>query len=136
MALSDEVQEMVLNSTLGARDVAEAVGKKYPVLLNEMNSENDRHKLGADMLIPLMNACNSVEPLRYLSERMGGVYIPLPETKDCEQDMINVVTEFGEFVAAYGRAIKDKKLTADEKDEIRKEGHEALTAIQGILCNL
>lgn len=136
MALSDDVQEMVLNSSLGARDVAEAVGKKYPVLLNEMNSENDRHKLGADMLIPLMKACKSEAPLHYLSEKMGGVFIKLPEGKSCEQDIIKVVKEFGELIATYGEAISDGNLSLEDKKAIRKEGHEALTAIQELLCSL
>ncbi|HAS89202.1 MAG TPA: transcriptional regulator [Desulfovibrio sp.] len=135
MPLSEEMHKAVIKSGCAQR-VADRVGKNYNVLLNELNPLADRSKAGADLLLPIMEVCKNVDPLHYLAERMGGVFIQLPEVPDCERDMINVVTEFGEFVATYGKAIEDKKLNPGEKKEISKEGYEAIAAIQGILCSL
>ena len=136
MSLSEEVQEMVLSSSIGARNVAEAVGKLYPVLLNELNPGNDKHKLGADMLIPLMKACNNEAPMHYLAKSLSGVFIKLPEVPSKDGNLISVVTEFGELISTYGKAFEDGKITAEEKAAIKKEGQEALTAIQTLLCSL
>ncbi|MBI9110016.1 phage regulatory CII family protein [Maridesulfovibrio ferrireducens] len=136
MNLVDVVQEMVLGSTLGAQGVAERIGKKYRVLLGELNSESENFKLGADLLIPLMSACKDDAPLHYIAKSMGGVYVKLPEVASCDRNIIKVVKEFGEFIAAYGDGISDGNLSSDEKAKISKEGHEAITVIQELLCSL
>lgn len=136
MSLSEEVQEMVLSSSIGARNVAEAVGKLYPVLLNELNPGNDKHKLGADMLIPLMKACNNEAPMHYLAKSLSGVFIKLLPAQSNERNIIKVVKEFGEFVAEYGKGISDGSLSANDIAKINREGHEALTAIQELLYSI
>ncbi|MBI9112226.1 phage regulatory CII family protein [Maridesulfovibrio ferrireducens] len=133
--LTELLHEIVQKSGC-SREVAEAVEKKYHVLLNELNPDSDSHKLGVNMLIPIMRICRTVEPLHFLAKKFGGVFIKLPESDSCERDVIKVVKEFGEFIAAYGEGIKDGSLSCSDKVKIRKEGHEALTAIQELLCSL
>lgn len=51
--------------------VAAAVGKPYPTLTRELNPDDDGAKLGADMLMPLMQATGDIRPLEWLAGRMG-----------------------------------------------------------------
>lgn len=136
MNLLEVTQKMVLDSDIGARNVASRIGKKYHVLLNELSPENYNHKLGADLLIPLMNACRSVMPLHHLSAQMNGVFISLPDIKCKNTNLVRAVKEFGDLISAYGEAVDNLDFTKKEKERILKEGHEALTAIQELLYGL
>lgn len=51
--------------------VAAAVGKPYPTLTRELNPDDDGAKLGADLLLPLMQATGDIRPLEWLAGRMG-----------------------------------------------------------------
>ena len=77
MSFMDKVLEMVIHSHIGAQTVAENVGKKYLVLLNELSSKN--HKFGADILIHLMKACRTGEPMHSLAASMGGLFIKVSD---------------------------------------------------------
>ncbi len=136
MSFIDIVRKMVLDSDIGARAVAEMVSKKYHVLMNELNSENTSHKLGADLLEPLMKACRSDAPMHHLAASMGGLFIRIPEGNCSNISLVKAVKEFGELIAVYGQAIEAGKLSSSDKMRIRKEGQEALTAIQELLCGL
>ena len=56
MELTQTVRKMVIKSDIGTRAVAAKVQKKHHVLLNELNYENTSHKLGAELLVPLMES--------------------------------------------------------------------------------
>lgn len=49
-------------SGLDARTVADLVGKPYATLMSEL-SQQPGHKLGAELLLPLMDVCESDLPL-------------------------------------------------------------------------
>ncbi|WP_432737441.1 phage regulatory CII family protein [Maridesulfovibrio sp. FT414] len=136
MKLTDSVRKMVLDSDIGARAVAARVNKKHHVLLNELNSENTSHKLGAELLIPLMKACGSDAPVHLLAAEMGGLFIKLPAENCSNTTLVKAVKEFGELISVYGGAIEKDELTDEVKLQIRKEGQEAMTAIQELLCGL
>ena len=65
------ILDMVRNSDRPVKDIADAVGKPYSTLMRELDPKDDRAKLGVEMLLPLMQACDSTLPLRYLAEEMG-----------------------------------------------------------------
>lgn len=136
MKLTDTVRKMVIDSNIGAREVAVIVDKKYHVLLNELNSENTSHKLGAELLVPLMKACGSDVPMHLLAADMNGLFIKIPEENCSNASLVKVVKEFGELIAVYGEAIERGNLNDNDKKLIRKEGQEAMTAIQELLCGL
>ncbi len=136
MKLTQAVRKMVINSDVGTRAVAAEVGKKHHVLLNELNYENASHKLGAELLVPLMKACGSDSPMHLLAAEMNGLFIKLPEESCSNASLVKAVKEFGELIAVYGEAIERGELKDDGKKLIRKEGQEAMTAIQELLCGL
>ncbi|WP_051249732.1 phage regulatory CII family protein [Maridesulfovibrio zosterae] len=136
MKLTDTVRKMVIDSDIGAREVAAIVDKKYHVLMNELNSENTSHKLGAELLVPLMKACSSDSPMQLLAADMRGLFIKIPDGNGSNASLIKAVKEFGELIAVYGETIERGNLNDNDKKRIRKEGQEAMTAIQELLCGL
>ena len=68
-------------SGLDAATIAELLGKKYATMMSE-TSRQPGHKLGADMILPIMDICDSDLPLTILARQRGGVYIPLPKAAE------------------------------------------------------
>lgn len=136
MKLTETVRKMVINSDIGTRAVAAKVGKKHHVLLNELNYENTSHKLGAELLVPLMKACGSNSPMHLLAAEMGGLFIMIPDENCPNATLVKAVKEFGDLISVYGEAIEDGELNDEDKVLIRKEGQEAMTAIQELICGL
>lgn len=64
------ILEMVQNSPRPVKDIADAVGKPYSTLMRELDPQDRRAKLGVELLLPLMQACNGMAPLRFLAEAM------------------------------------------------------------------
>lgn len=136
MSFIDIVRKMVIDSDIGARAVAGIVGKKYHVLMNELNSENTSHKLGADILEQLMKACRSDVPMHHLAASMGGLFIRIPKAECSKISLIKAIKEFGELIAVCGQTIENGSLSNNEKKIIRQKGQASLTAIQELLYGL
>ena len=118
-------------SELTARTIAELAGKDYNTLMSEL-SRQPGHKLGADLLLPLMELTGSDAPLNFLARERGGVFVPMrPDATaaDLGPAILNSVKEFGDYAAEAARDIADGEIPADQLQRILKEGHEAATAI-------
>lgn len=50
-----------------------------------------------------------------------------------QQQCLVAVKEFGELIAGCAEALGDNSLDADDRSRIRREGHEAVTAIMALL---
>ena len=108
-------------SELTARTIAELAGKDYNTLMSEL-SRQPGHKLGADLLLPLMELTGSD----------GGVFVPMrPDATaaDLGPAILKSVREFGEYAAEAAQDIADGKIPADQLQRILKEGQEAAVAI-------
>lgn len=118
-------------SELTARTIAELAGKDYNTLMSEL-SRQPGHKLGADLLLPLMELTDSNAPLNFLARERGGVFVPLrPDATaaDLGPAILKSVREFGEYAAEAAQDIADGKIPADQLQRILKEGQEAAAAI-------
>lgn len=56
------VHDLVLESGLGAKNIAAAVGKPYSTLLREVNPFDDGAKLGAETLVDIMRVTGNIQP--------------------------------------------------------------------------
>ena len=65
------IHDLVLENPLGARAIAQAVGKPYSTLLREVNPYDTGAKLGAETLMSIMKATGDVGPLRKMASEMG-----------------------------------------------------------------
>lgn len=109
-SLTAILHEMVKHAPSGltARTIADLLGKDYQTLMSEL-SRQPGHKLGADLLLPLMDLTGSDAPLNFLARERGGVFVPVPPNNnaaDLAPAILASVKEFGEFTAeAAGGAL-------------------------------
>lgn len=119
-------------SGLDARLIAELVGKPYQTLMSEL-SRQEGHKLGLDLLLPLLDASGSKAPAHWLCRQLGGAFVPLPEAAESNAELVQAlaasVKEFGEFAAEAAQDISDGDIPADQLARIEKEADEAVEAI-------
>jgi HAMP domain-containing protein len=121
-------------SGLDAKSVADYLTLNYQTMMSEL-SRQPGHKLGADQLLPLMDACDSNAPLVFLARQRGGVYVPMPDPQLAGVDLAlarklaDATREFAEFMQEVALGISDGTINAPELARIDKEGDEALEAI-------
>lgn len=111
--IQDLILEMVHNSLRPMKSIAEDVGKPYSTLMRELDPEDRGAKLGVELLLPLMLACNSTLPLRFLAEGMG---FRLVSTRDIEPDKPTFHEELLDTYQAlveYHRAMLDGRAIED-----------------------
>lgn len=124
-------------SGLNAKTIAEIVGyTNYNTMMSEI-SRQPGHKLGADMLLPLMDATASHAPMHFLARELGGVFVHIPqaspESGEMVQQLAAVIKECSDFFTESAQDISDGDIPADQLARMQKEGHEALTAITKLL---
>lgn len=136
--LSPILHKLVMRAPSGidAQTIARMLGWKYPTMMSELSGQPG-HKLGVDKLLPLMDVTGSDTPMHFLARELGGAYITLPAYQEgddpVQQQCLVAVKEFGELIAACAEALADNDLKPDERAKIRREGHEAVTAIMALL---
>lgn len=136
--LTSICRAMVKNAPngLSAAQIADLVNMTYPTLMSELSGQ-PRHKMGADLLLPLMQASESAAPMHYLARELSGVYVPLPPgaAGECEvtKAMLNTVKEFGEFAAQVSSSLMDGSISAEELARINREGQHVLTATLAVM---
>ncbi len=121
---------------LSAEAVAERVGIRYSTLLSQL-SGHDAHKLGADLLVPIMVATGCRAPIRHMAAELGGVFVELPPVSALNdavtQSLVASVREFGEFAAQVAQSIDDGVIRRDELDRIFADGLDAVAAILQVI---
>lgn len=123
-------------SGLSAEAVAERLGMRYSTLLSQL-SGHDAHKLGAELLVPLMLATGCRAPIRHMAAELGGVFVELPPVSALNdavtQSLVASVREFGEFAAQVAQSIDDGVIRRDELDRIFADGLDAVAAILQVI---
>lgn len=124
-------------SGLDAETIAPLLGYRgYATMMSEL-SDQPGHKLGANMLLPIMDVAGSDEPMHFLARQRGGVFIKLPQAlagqDPVHREAMRAVKEFGELMGEVGGRLGDGSISAEDRTVITREGHEAVTAIMGLL---
>lgn len=124
-------------SGLDAQTIAATLGKPYPTFMSEI-SRQPNHKLGADLILPIIDLTGSIIPMQFLARKLGGVFIKVPPASqqmgsELLQTLADSVKEFGEFASETAQSISDGKIPADQLARIQKEGHEAVESIMQML---
>lgn len=84
-ALVNSVHDLVLESPMGAKGLAQAVGKPYSTMLREVNPYDAGAKLGAETLLSIMKVTGNIAPLRIMASEMGYILAPSQETPSGKQ---------------------------------------------------
>ena len=122
-------------SGLTAKQIAAAVGRDYQTLMSEL-SRQPNHKLGANLVLPLMKLTGSMEGLKYLAAGMNAVCVVMPSQEGnhpVHRQCLSTVDEFGQLMRSMAQALEDGTITRTERDEIASSGYDALAAIVSLL---
>ncbi len=129
------VHQMVKNAPSGltTADVAEFAGyAKYNTLMSEV-SRQPGHKLGADMVLPLMDVCECDAPVSFLARERGGVFLKLQQPAACGGELVEslakTIKEFGEYAASAAERIADGDVDSAEIVKIDRETNDVVEAI-------
>jgi hypothetical protein len=100
-------------------------------------SRQEGHKLGADLVLPLMRICDSDIPLHFLARQRGGVFLRTPEPAygggELARTLAASAKEYAEFMQETAYSIADGDIPADQLARITKEGQEAVEAILAMM---
>lgn len=139
-SLKAVIHAVVKNAPVPADTVASIIGKNYFTMMSEL-SRHDAHKLDADLVLPIMRVTGSVEPLRFLSLQMGGIFLPMPDavgTSSVSKHCMVALEAFGQLMRELGDALEDGVLTDAEGEQVCKAGYDLqervaalMTAVKG-----
>ena len=137
-SLTDVLHLAVKSAPSGrtAISVAALIGKPYPTLMSEL-SDQPGHKLVANLILPIINATNSNEPIHWLCRQRGGLFLQLPDPAQGAGELVQAlavsIKEFGDFATEVAEDISDGLIPRHQLDRIQKEGHEAMESIMALL---
>ena len=102
---------------ISAEAVADALGMRYATLMSQLSAQPG-HKLGAEIVLPIMQVTGSAAPMHHLARQMGGVYVELPPVSpgghEVTASLVESVRQFGEFAAQVAQSLDDGIITAEE----------------------
>jgi hypothetical protein len=108
-SISEVIKEMVRESGKPAKALARELGKPYSTFMRELNNIDKGAKIGVETLLPLMQACGSVMPLRYLASRMGCRVVALENVVSEKSSLHEELLDSYDAMAHYHRAIRDEE---------------------------
>ena len=76
LTLNNVCQDVVLQSTMSAHDIAKMLKKPYSTLMREINPYDPGAKLGAETLLEIMRHTGNTTPLEYMAEQLGLKVVP------------------------------------------------------------
>ena len=120
-------------SGLTPRSIAEFVGyTNYNTMMSEL-SRQPGHKLGADMLLPLMDMSGSDAPVSFLARERGGIFLRLQQPADSGgalvESLAGTIKEFGDYAASAAERIADGDVDPEEMVKIDRETNDVVEAI-------
>jgi hypothetical protein len=81
-----------------------------------------------------------IASLQEIAELMNCAVVELPKVDTTDplhvKQIAKVMKEFSEFIETHAEAIKDKEITEEEKERIKKEGWEAVASILQVILSL
>ncbi|GAB6175922.1 phage regulatory CII family protein [Desulfobaculum senezii] len=121
----------------GVKRLAARVGRGYQTLLNELNPDYSTHKLGADLVLPIMHATGDNAPLDWLARERGGVFVDLTGVAERLGNAPSTVTmqcvaatkEFGDVAHVVHDKLQNGGITRDDQERLSKEISECVAAL-------
>lgn len=136
-SLTQIVHDMVLDGNVPAKVIAAEIGKPYTTMLREINPHDSGAKVGIDLILPLMRAAKSVEPLKYLSHQMGYALVPLKRSESMQMDpmamALKLLQEFGELSKRLQGILSQQTLSEEDFAVVEQAGCNAVMATVDLL---
>lgn len=125
------IREMVRSSGKPAKALAKELGKPYSTFMRELSQADTGAKFGVELLLPLMRACGSVAPLRYLAAHLGCRVVSLSEVSPDKPTLHEELLDSHDALAAYHRAIRDDEpleTVAELREQVIRQVQEDFVA--------
>jgi hypothetical protein len=132
------LHDVVFNSKVPAKQLADNIGKGYTYLANAANeSQEDSHLRGRD-IITLTNATNNFALLDYLEHACGRVAFRIPElgkigASSFNEAVITTIEHLGELSRKYREFMSDNILSVDERRELEALKFEIMRHVMSLL---
>ncbi|HML56240.1 MAG TPA: hypothetical protein PKC79_19275 [Solidesulfovibrio magneticus] len=107
--ITEVIAQMVRESDRPAKALARELGKPYSTFMRELSGNDSGAKFGVEQLLPLMQACESVLPLRYLAARMGCRVAALENAAPGRATLHEELLDSYDAMTRYHRAIRDEE---------------------------
>jgi hypothetical protein len=123
----------------GARALAGAIDRNATTFSHEL-SETGAAKLGLRTAVKMTIRSKDLRILNAFAAECGCMVLPLPEAMAVEGDdsmqlVSKLMAELNDTVQAYVGALVDGKVSANEVNEIKRQGGELQVALQQLIAH-
>lgn len=125
----------------GAVGLAKALKISAGTFSNEVNPEQETHKLGLRRAVAMTVVSRDFRILHAFADAAGHLAIPKPDLADVSnEDLLDLflssAKEGGEFAAAVQEALRDKRLSAADLERLRIEANQYAASVLEIVARV
>lgn len=125
----------------GAAGLARKMGVHSGTFLNELNQNQETHKLGLGTAVRMSTAADDTRILDAFADTMGRITLPAPPlTFPCDTELIALLLQrdrkAGEFARVIEAALADGRITRAEVPAIRVWGLQLIRAVTEIMVRM
>ncbi len=128
----------VQNYPGGAASLAPRMGMNQNTLSHKVNLNVDTHHLNLRESVVLQAVSGDFSILHSMAAELGHVALPVPPIKygDMRLHLAKVGAEVGDVFREVEKALKDDKVTKNERLRIHRQVAEAIAALTAVVCEL
>lgn len=138
--LKDVLHEVVLQSPVPTRRLAEELGISYSMLMNASNPDQPEFKLQARLIVPITKLTGDTRLIEFLAQACGLIVMTLPETRPRESELHSELAlsarRFGDLVSQLGDALADGRVSVVEAKRVEREGRALLQQVSVLLAKV
>lgn len=135
--LKDVLYEVIHQSRLDKKVLAERLGISYQMLMNAANPDLPEFKFQARLIIPVTMMTGDFRVLDYLEASCGRVAYQLPEIPKGMDEIHSLVSasvkEFGDVLTEAGKALADGRIDLWEAKRLEKEIIDQVRVVMALL---
>ena len=112
------------------------MGDNPNTLNHKLNPNNESHRLSVGDAVRLQIAANRFDVLYAMASSLNHVCLPLPEVEsrdDVAAQLMRIGAEIGDVFRVAGDAIRDDKITPNERRKVATEVAEVMAALGALL---
>lgn len=130
----------LLADPLGIAGGARAIGRSPQVLYNKFSESMPNNELTGHEERALADAVGGDAYVQAVCAYFGGTFLRLPEgmagDDDLFEDYLSIIKEMGDLSKEFIQAKEDGDIETDEFERIKREGYEAVVAIQRFIADM
>lgn len=131
--LKEAIHQIIDNSPIPSRTLAEELGISYSYLMNAANPDLPDFKLPARHIIPLTRLTGDFAAVDFIENSLGRTALALPAgnstIKEIRAELFDAVGSFGDLVKKSTDALADGRVTAVEAIEIEQQGYHLINEV-------